>query len=538
VTPGTGSLRAEVAAASSGDTINFAPSVTSCSPILLTSGPISVTKNVTIAGPGASTLAVSGGGTVEVFTVSSAATAATISGLTIEHGATGAGSAGASVTTSVPGNGQTVSIGGATSGGDGGGVSNGGGLALTDDTVTANSTGLGGTGGNDTVTNAGNSDTISIGLGGNGGNGGGIYNTGSLTLTDDTVSGNTSGAGGNGGSGTVTSTGSDEILELGAGDGGAGAGIYNAGTMTLTNDTVTGNTTGSAGVPGNYEVNADGTGDTIDLLGSAGDGGGLFNDATASLTNATVSSNTAYSGGDFAFGAGTLSLRSTIVANASSGGNCASLGGALSDGGHNLDSATTCGLTGAGDKSSTNPVLGALASNGGQTQTMALSSPSPAIDGIPSGTNGCGTTVNTDQRGVARPQGSGCDMGAYEYGDVAMQSLAASANKVATGAKLTYTAAVVNAGAAGATGVAVKDTLPAGEKFKSAKSSVGSCSRSGSVVTCEIGNLSAAQDSTITIVVTVTAKKGTKLADSTTVSATTGDSIPGNDSKSKTVTVS
>src|SRR5271169_2701531 len=47
---GAGSLRAEVAAAPTGHTITFASSVTSCSPILLTSGPITLTKNVTITG--------------------------------------------------------------------------------------------------------------------------------------------------------------------------------------------------------------------------------------------------------------------------------------------------------------------------------------------------------------------------------------------------------------------------------------------------------------------------------------------------------
>jgi hypothetical protein len=55
-----------------------------------------------------------------------------------------------------------------------------------------------------------------------------------------------------------------------------------------------------------------------------------------------------------------------------------------------------------------------LVSNGGPTWTIALLSGSPAIDRIPPGTNGCGTTITTDQRGVARPHGGGCDIGAYE----------------------------------------------------------------------------------------------------------------------------
>lgn len=58
-----------------------------------------------------------------------------------------------------------------------------------------------------------------------------------------------------------------------------------------------------------------------------------------------------------------------------------------------------------------NPLLGALASNGGFTQTMALGFGSPAIN---AGNNA--TCASTDQRGVARPQGAACDMGAYEMG--------------------------------------------------------------------------------------------------------------------------
>ncbi len=64
---------------------------------------------------------------------------------------------------------------------------------------------------------------------------------------------------------------------------------------------------------------------------------------------------------------------------------------------------------------STDPLLDTgLKNNGGPTQTIALLTGSPAIDAIPQGTNGCGTSIPTDQRGVNRPQGTGCDIGAYE----------------------------------------------------------------------------------------------------------------------------
>jgi hypothetical protein len=56
--------------------------------------------------------------------------------------------------------------------------------------------------------------------------------------------------------------------------------------------------------------------------------------------------------------------------------------------------------------------LSALASNGGPTQTMALLADSPAIN-----TGSDASCPSADQRGVSRPQGSHCDMGAYEYVD-------------------------------------------------------------------------------------------------------------------------
>jgi hypothetical protein len=103
-----------------------------------------------------------------------------------------------------------------------------------------------------------------------------------------------------------------------------------------------------------------------------------------------------------------------IVASSSSGDNCS--GAAIADGGYNIDSGTSCGFSEQlGSLSGTNPLLADQpAFNGGPTKTIALLEDSPAINAIPEATNGCGTEVQTDQRGVARPQGEGCDIGAFE----------------------------------------------------------------------------------------------------------------------------
>lgn len=85
---GPGSLRQAVADAGSGDTINFAPSP-ACSVIVLSSGPIDITTDLSLDGPGSTSLAVDGNETVQDFMVDSDVTA-TIAGLTVENGETSA----------------------------------------------------------------------------------------------------------------------------------------------------------------------------------------------------------------------------------------------------------------------------------------------------------------------------------------------------------------------------------------------------------------------------------------------------------------
>jgi hypothetical protein len=81
----------------------------------------------------------------------------------------------------------------------------------------------------------------------------------------------------------------------------------------------------------------------------------------------------------------------------------------ISSAGGNLSSDGSCNLGGPGDLPATDPQLGPLAANGGPTLTHALAAGSPALDAA-----AAATCPATDQRGVARPQGGGCDSGAYE----------------------------------------------------------------------------------------------------------------------------
>jgi len=148
---------------------------------------------------------------------------------------------------------------------------------------------------------------------------------------------------------------------------------------------------------------------TVSRNAAGSDGGGLYvHDGTVAITYTTVASNTAATGGGgIHWISGTVTLLDSIVAS-NGVTNCA---GTLASNGHNLDSGVTCGFAATGDLTDTNPLLGPLSEENGAWVHPLLGG-SPAIDaGV------CLPGVTTvDQRGMARPQGDACDIGAYEWG--------------------------------------------------------------------------------------------------------------------------
>ena len=142
-------------------------------------------------------------------------------------------------------------------------------------------------------------------------------------------------------------------------------------------------------------------------VGTPFGGGGLYHEGgSTTLQNVTMRANVSKAGGNVFRAAGGLSLTNTMLAKSTTAGagNCnTAIGGSF-----NLADDTSCGF-GPSREGYPDLRLGALADNGGLTETILPEVDSPAVDG--------GTTVGcpaTDQRGILRPQGAACDVGAVE----------------------------------------------------------------------------------------------------------------------------
>jgi chitodextrinase len=346
-----------------------------------------ITGKVTIQGSGATIARSSASGTptFRIFDVASAGSL-TLNSVTIHNGLANNGQQG------------------------GGGIFNHGALTVSGSTFTGNSS----------PSSAGTS-------------GGGIDNSGTLNLSTSTFSSNTAQEGGavfNQKTATVTNS---TFASNTATIYGGGALLNAAGTMTVSGSTFTGNVG-----PGGGAIDNDTTLNISDSTfngntGGTNGGGAIINFGPATVTQTTISGNSSLYGANILNYTGfTLKMSMSIVANGQGGPNCGG-GQPVTDAGYNLDTGSTCGFSTANKSmSNASPQLGPLASNGGPTQTMALPSGSPAVDAIPASTSGC--TGTTDQRGTTRPQGTGCDIGAYEL----VQS-GSGTPSVPTGLKVTGT---------------------------------------------------------------------------------------------------
>jgi CSLREA domain-containing protein len=191
---------------------------------------------------------------------------------------------------------------------------------------------------------------------------------------------------------------------------GGGIALVNAGRSGIENSTISGNTAATSG--GGIYFWGLGIGGDLKLYNTtisgnlAGTTGGGFEagSGVVGVNNVTLAQNSAASAGGL-HSAATVHVLNTILAE-NTGGNC---GGAITSLGHNLDDAASCAFAAPGDLAGMPANLGPLADNGGGTFTHALLSGSPALE--------AGEDAScrpTDQRGVSRPQGLHCDIGAFE----------------------------------------------------------------------------------------------------------------------------
>jgi CSLREA domain-containing protein len=357
----SGGAPGECAAGNGGDTVDLT-GITGT--ITLTSPLPNVTSDIAFSGPGSSHLTVwrdSLSGNYRILRVDAGATV-TISGLTISNGS--------------------------VMDGVGGGIYNAGTLTVNNSTVRDNNTY------------------------GDHCHGGGIHNEGTLTLNASTVRGN------------------NASTDTFYGDGG---GIYSVGSdssVTLNNSTISSNSSNGGGNGGGL-WNGDGAdmelnNTTVTFNVSYGNGGGIYNsgNSTLALNNSTIGSfNYAFGGsggGIWNTDNSTVNLKNSIVARNganSAGPNCYNTATLISLDFNLVGDDSDCAFTPkANDQVDVAPLLGELQDNGGPTETRALLDGSPAIDAIPTGscTDHRGMAITTDQRGVSRPQGAACDVGAYE----------------------------------------------------------------------------------------------------------------------------
>jgi CSLREA domain-containing protein len=320
------------------------------------------------------------------------------------------------------------------------------------------------TGFNLVITNSSFSNNIGTGNGTGGSNGNGIRvlatAASTVNITNSSFNSN-SGTGGasvqgvgiqafTSGTGTLSGTWDGITVNGNAGTTGAGIGFVATGgamNITVANSTIS-NNTASAAAAGLIISNSgatSGAGSVINFTNSTvsgnttnGAGGGVFVESpaatgsmTANFNFVTIANNRANNaksgadsgGGIFRSTAGTVNLKNTILGDntVGTGGVGPDIFGTVNSQDYNhIEDPTGATIGGTTTNNTTGDAqLGALANNGGPTQTHLPNSGSVVVNTIPSGTNDCGTAVTTDQRGITRPASGACEKGSVELGVVA-----------------------------------------------------------------------------------------------------------------------
>jgi PKD repeat protein len=426
------SLREAIVLSAPGSTITFATNLSGAT--ILLASTLTINTSLTIdASALTNGIQINGNGYIQVFNVAANNTVV-LNLLTITNGFSGNGGGGiyndGTLTVNqciLSGNNAVNKAGG----GYGGGIDNfsGGMLTVNQSILSGNSASYGGG-----IDNSGTLTVTNCILSGNiGGDGGGIYNVfgGTSTVNQCTLSGNSSSDSGggilNGGTLSInqsTLSGNSAVF--------VGGGIYNdqSGILTANQCTLSGNFTtssygGSAGGifnHGTLTVNQSTLSGNVES-GAYGDGGGIVSDGTLTVNQSTLSGN-GYSAGGSGGGIineGTLALFNSIVAGnkGSSAGDIynyfytSSYPGSMTLEGSNLVQiiSNNGNITTGPTPINAAPNLAPLGNYGGPTQTMPPLPGSPAID---AGSDAATNTFATDQRGYPRLEGRHVDIGAVE----------------------------------------------------------------------------------------------------------------------------
>lgn len=268
-------------------------------------------------------------------------------------------------------------------------------------------------------------DSLTVSNGNVGDDGGGIHNSGNLTVLDSVISGNASAAG-NGGGGIANSgilfVDNTTIALNSASFAGGGLVQINGGSATLSRCALIGNSAqqGGAATSQSVSANASLTIDNCTISGNSASiaapallniSTGAGTTATLTLKNSTIANNTgpgsAITTGVNAGAANTTLQNNIYAGNSGTNVDTAAPGVTTSLGNNLSDDATGGG--GPGDLINTDPLLATLANYGGPTQTHALLPGSPAINAANNA-----AAPPADQRGIARPQQGSADIGAFE----------------------------------------------------------------------------------------------------------------------------
>ena len=395
--------------------------------------------------------------------------------------------------------------------------------------------------------------------------GGGIENVGQLTIGDSIISDNTSGSAGGGIYNTIQGNleGTLTILDCtisGNVATGFGGGIANSGTVTVGDSTISGNQAAFTGGGGLYNSQfGTATLDDCTVSGNSAietsitpEGGGIFNTNVLTLINSTISNNTVEGlGGGLA--TSTLAFRQNMVTtliNTIVSGNSefasipSDIYGVVNGSSYNNLVGNGSGESGVSNGSNgslvgQDPRLAPLGNFGGPTETMPLLSGSPAIAAGTSNVPGGLSLI--DQRGFARTLNGRVDIGAVENQyDLSLNGFLTPGTAPGT-VEYVYTA--TNNGPDPVTGATLTVPLPPGTAFRSLTCPAGwtetdpGAGNNGLVVFTDTGILNSGQSANFTIAIQVqNSAVGATITNTATVGPTISDNTPQNNSLTLTIT--